>query len=424
MKEEKNKRSAKVSNSNKTNKLIYLDKEKLKIEKTENNSNEQKLNKFKLAGTAILLIIILAIMITYIVYANNETFRNYLDEYVLRKDLSESSLQSIELKDYDKSTVFAYSKYIAVIGNNTLTAYNSSGKKEAELSLEITEPLITTSGKYALIAENNSTKMYMVSDSSLKWEKELEGNISRVTVNKSGYSAVILTGTAYKSVIILQDNSGNELFKTYLASTVAVDISISDDNKQLSYAEINTSGTLIQSNIKTIDIDKAKQDSENAITSSYSGTQNSLVLNIEYQNKNNLICMFDDSIVEIKAGNSKKITDINTKEEKITFSSIQLNNSVVKNIEDNSGILSTQTELKIINTSSAKESTYRFYGVTKELYCSESKIALNLGSEVHFVATNGWLIKKYSSNQEIRKIVLSDNIAGIVYRNKIEIVKL
>lgn len=424
MKEEKNKRNAKVSNSNKTNKLIYLDKEKLKIEKTENNSNEQKLNKFKLAGTAILLIIILAIMITYIVYANNETFRNYLDEYVLRKDLSESSLQSIELKDYDKSTVFAYSKYIAVIGNNTLTTYNSSGKKEAELSLEITEPLITTSGKYALIAENNSTKMYMVSDSSLKWEKELEGNISRVTVNKSGYSAVILTGTAYKSVIILQDNSGNELFKTYLASTVAVDISISDDNKQLSYAEINTSGTLIQSNIKTIDIDKAKQDSENAITSSYSGSQNSLVLNIEYQNKNNLICMFDDSIVEIKAGNSKKITDINTKEEKITFSSIQLNNSVVKNIEDNSGILSTQTGLKIINTSSAKESNYRFYGVTKELYCSESKIALNLGSEVHFVATNGWLIKKYSSSQEIRKIVLSDNIAGIVYRNKIEIVKL
>ena len=55
MKEEKNKRNAKVSNSNKTNKLIYLDKEKLKIEKTENNSNEQKLNKFKLAGTAILL---------------------------------------------------------------------------------------------------------------------------------------------------------------------------------------------------------------------------------------------------------------------------------------------------------------------------------------------------------------------------------
>lgn len=424
MKEEKNKRNAKVSNSNKTNKLIYLDKEKLKIEKTENNSNEQKLNKFKLAGTAILLIIILAIMITYIVYANNETFRNYLDEYVLRKDLSESSLQSIELKDYDKSTIFAYSKYIAVIGSNTLTTYNSSGKKEAELSLEITEPLITTSGKYALIAENNSTKMYMVSDSSLKWEKELEGNISRVTVNKSGYSAVILTGTAYKSVIILLDNSGNELFKTYLASTVAVDISISDDNKQLSYAEINTSGTLIQSNIKTIDIDKAKQDSTNAITSSYSGTQNSLVLNIEYQNKNNLICMFDDSIVEIKDGNSKKITDINTKEEKITFSSIQLNNSVVKTIEDNSGILSTQTELKIINTSSTKESTYRFYGVTKELYCSESKIALNLGSEVHFVATNGWLIKKYSSSQEIRKIVLSDNIAGIVYRNKIEIVKL
>jgi len=58
------------------------------------------------------------------------------------------------------------------------------------------------------------------------------------------------------------------------------------------------------------------------------------------------------------------------------------------------------------------------------MYCSGSKIALNLGSEIHFVDTNGWLIKKYTSNQEVRKIVISNEVAGIIYRNKIELIKL
>ena len=33
-----------------------------------------------------------------------------------------------------------------------------------------------------------------------------------------------------------------ELFKTYLSSTVAVDSSISEDNKYMSFGEVNTSG--------------------------------------------------------------------------------------------------------------------------------------------------------------------------------------
>ena len=52
------------------------------------------------------------------------------------------------------------------------------------------------------------------------------------------------------------------------------------------------------------------------------------------------------------------------------------------------------------------------------------KISINLGSEVHFISTNGWLIKRYISSQEIKKIVMCNNFAGIVYRNKIEIVNI
>ena len=387
-------------------------------------NKEPKLNKMKITGIMLLVAIIIAIIIVYIIYSNNESFRNYADENILKKNLSDTSLKTIELDDYDKSTVFAYYKYIAVLKENVLTTYNTSGKKENEQEIKITTPLITTKGKNVIIAENNSSKAYFITDNNLKWEKEFEGNISRMSVNSNGYAAIILTGTLYKSVIIVLDEEGNEIFKTYLANTLVEDAAISEDNRYLSYAEINTSGTLIQSNIKTIDINKAKETPNDAVVGNYQAPQNSLAISVKYQNKTDLICMFDDSICKIKDGQSTKIADIDTKNEKITFYSINLNNVVIKNIEESTGILNTQTTLKIINTANKKENTYKFYGVVKELYSVENKIALNLGSEVHFVANNGWLIKKYNSNQEIIKIVLSNEIAGLVYRNKIEIIKL
>lgn len=388
------------------------------------NKNDSKtINKKRLVGFIILALIILLVIILYVVYAANEDFRKYLDLNVLNKDIEENNLKTIEIEDYDKSNIFAFSKYIAILKNNSLVTYSSSGKKEVENKIEISNPIINSNGKFLMIAEQNSSKAYLLSDNTIKWEKDLEGSITRISVNSNGYSALILSGTAYKSVVILFDDSGNELFRTYLSSTIAVDISISDDNKYLSVAEVNTSGTLIQSNIKIISVEKAKLEPSEAIVYTYNAPSNSLILNIKYQNKTKLVCAYDNEIHVIKDNQDAKIADIDTKKEKITFSSIELNNHIVKNIEENAGLFNTTTIVKIMNSTSQKESIYKFEGVIKELYCNNNKIALNLGSEVHFIDTNGWLIKKYTSGKEIRKIVMTDDIAGIVYRNKIEIIK-
>ena len=53
-----------------------------------------------------------------------------------------------------------------------------------------------------------------------------------------------------------------------------------------------------------------------------------------------------------------------------------------------------------------------------------NKIALNLGSSVEYINTNGWIVKKYISEKEVKDIVLSENIVGIVYKDKVEISNL
>ena len=76
------------------------------------------------------------------------------------------------------------------------------------------------------------------------------------------------------------------------------------------------------------------------------------------------------------------------------------------------------------NIATQKESTYLVEGVVKHVANYDNIMALNLGSEVDFINTSGWLIKRYTSRQEIRNIVICDGIAGIIYRDKIELINL
>ena len=55
------------------------------------------------------------------------------------------------------------------------------------------------------------------------------------------------------------------------------------DNKYLSFAEVNTDGTLINTNIKTISIQKAKENPSESIVSNISAPNNSLLINMNYQ---------------------------------------------------------------------------------------------------------------------------------------------
>ena len=388
-----------------------------------NNNYHPTFNKKRLAGVIILIVLIVIFIVGYILYASNEEFRYFMDMNILRKQISQNNLNSIELEDYDKSNIYAYHDKIAVLKDNILSLYTSSGNKEGELQIQISTPITYSNGRYFMIAQQDSSKAYLIRDNQIVWEKDLEGNISRVSVNSAGYSSIILTGTAYKSVIIVFDDKGNELFK-YLSSTITVDSAVSEDNQYLSFAEVNISGTLAQSNIKILSIEKAKTSPSDAIAYTYNADSGNLILNIKYQNNNKLVCMYDNSIHVIKNNADTKIADINNTNNHITFYSIELNNHLVQTVEATTGLLNTQTTVQIINMDNQKQNTYQFDGVTKELYTYGNKIALNLGSEVHFIETNGWLIKKYTSSQEIRKIVITDQIAGIVYRDKIEIVKL
>ena len=281
---------------------------------------------------------------------------------------------------------------------------------------------VNSSNRFLAIGEQKGQKVYLIEDKKVVWDKQVEGNISQVYVNKNGYVAVTITGTSYKSVIQVIDPSGNVLFNTYLSSTISVDVSISNDNKYLAIAEVDTSGTILQSNVRVISVEKAKTDPTNSEEENYKSEANKLIVNIEYQNKNKIVCMYEDAVSIMD--NNKEENLFENKDKKIIAQSIKLDGKIATIQEESSGIFSANSIVNIIDTENQEKKEYTVNTTIKEMYSKGDIIALNLGTEVEFINTSGWLVKRYVASQEVTKVTLSKNIAGIIYRDKVEIINL
>lgn len=385
-------------------------------------NKEKKVNKKKIVILTIIIVFIVIAIITIGIYSTNDKAREWIDKNIFRKEVLQDKVATIDLKENQDSNIYAFNKYIGILNKTKFSIYNSTGSQEKTLDLQISNPIWGSANRFLAIAENKGKKVYLISDKDIAWEAEVEGNISQVHVNKNGYVAVVIVDTSYKTVIKTYNPQGKELFNTYLSSTRAVDVSISNDNKYLAIAEVDTSGTMIQSSIKVISIDKASTDPTNSLENTYKGEENKLITNIKYQNKNKLVCMYTDSIHQIE--NGEDITLIDNQNKKVIFQSVNLVNRACSIEEKSSGLFTADSLVNIVNIENHEIKQYTASSVTKELYTYGNIIAINLGTEVEFISTDGWLVKRYVANQEITNIVVSDSIAGIIYRDKIEIINL
>ena len=394
--------------------------------KLRENVVNKKLSKKRVAIAAFILVILLAILVFILIYAENENFRIQVDEKLLFKKVEENSLPYISIENMGTANVFAWEDTIAILQGNKLTRYDAIGKDISQMTIDVTDPVIKTENEYAVIAEKNGNKVYCLKKKSILWEKELQGQISRICVNKNGYVGLVITGTTYKSVIQLYNESGEELFKTYLSNTVAVNIDISDDNKYVALAEVNLSGTILQTNVKVLSIEKAKDKNATteAIVYTYHAEANQVMVNMKYDSKNRLICQYDDSIHIIQHNEDNQILSLEDYQKQNSYIDINLNNYIVTTSEENKDLFTNTTEIKLIHIENQKNNQYHIEGTVKALMGAQDKVGISTGKEVYFVGNNGWLIKKYTASGEIKNLIMNHSIAGIMYKNKIELIDL
>lgn len=388
----------------------------------EELKNQKKGKILKLLILMFILVIIVSIIILIGMYFFHLEFRQWCDENVLKKEIYQEKNKYIDLDGDENTQVYAYDKYICIFRKKTLEFYNKVGTKVSQIELDINKAVFTSKGRYMAICEENGQKFYLICGKEKLFENKIEGNISQISVSQNGYLSVVISNTSDKSIVDVYNKNGKQLFRTNLVTSIVVDVSISQDSKYLAIAEVDLSGVLIQSSIQVVSIELAQTNPKDAIQYKYEGTIDKLIVNIEYQENNNLICMYDDSIELLQEKNSKELVKLNSR--KIEFMTIALNNRISLVEEISTGEYTANTNVKIINPINLKEIQYTAKDIAKSIKTSENKIAINFGTNLHIINKNGILLKKYISNAEINDIVITDALVGVVYRDKIQIINL
>ena len=382
------------------------------------------LNKRKVAITAVVSVILLILLTFILLYIYNKNFRRWADSHILMKIVYEGKLASIEIDKNENTSIYAYDKYISIINGNKLELYNSSGKNVASHDVNVNNPIYSANGKYLVIGDKGKQKVYLISGTKILWDVDVEGGISRVSVNENGFVSVVCTGSTYKSVVCVYNTEGSQLFKTFTPVNTVVDSTISSDNKYLSYAEIDTSKASLESSIKTISMKDAANTSASATIKTYTIPNNAMIINIKYQGSKNLLCMSDSGVFSISDGNVQQITSFVDESKKSAFAGINLSNTIYEINETVDSASKQVSNIVLTNTLTKKKYTYTIDGIAKESSSADDNIAINLGTEVYFINSKGWLIKEYIANQEVKKVIVSDRLAAIVFRDKIEILIL
>lgn len=382
---------------------------------------QREINIRKIIITGIVVVLILAVVIIFSLYIAEEGFRKWVDINVLRKDISSESVATVDLNVDKNNQIVCYNKYIGILNEKNLKIYNSAGENITDISVNINTAIFSTNDRYLAIAEKNGQELCVISDKTYLWNQKVDGEIQQICVNKNGYVILVTTDTTYKSIITVYDNSGKQLMRNFLSSSRVTDVSISDDNKYLAYSEIDTSGTLIKSSVKIISIEKAQSNSAESTIYTKEAETSKMILKIQYQENGELVCVYDDSINIVKDGYEQELIK---KEDEATFVSGNLGNSIAYIKEEQRSAFNSSSTLNIVNTSSRQTYKYNFGEIAKEMYTTGNVIGINIGTEIYFVKTNGMLIKKYTSNQEITNVMITNNIAIIIYKDRIEVINL
>ena len=392
------------------------------FKKYENSIKKKKVNKKKIIIITLILILILLVIAMSLIYVYNKQFRDIIDTYVFRKDIQENNGTTIEVPaDIDTNNIIAYDRYIGILDKSILNIYSANGKKDKELEVQISNCIYDTENRFLIMAEKDGQQLTFISGTDIVWKNTVEGSITNVFVNENGYVSIITKGTTYNNVVIIYDSNGKELFKSFSSKTTNIDAEISNDNKYLAIADIDTSGSFIQSSVKILSMEKAQTDPNNSTEYIYPAESGEILIGLEYQDGNKLVCMYDDSIHIIENKEDSKLLDIS--ENTNPFAGINLDGYAVEVVEKNSGLFAN-VDVEITEIATGNKKTYTVESAVNSLKSKSNVIAIALGTEIHFIDTNGWLIKKYNSSMEAKDILLGENIVAIVFSDKIEIINL
>lgn len=352
---------------------------------------------------AVLFVMIATLSLaTYLKITNADILNEFtfLEKYVssIIKNTEEHIYKELDFDLSDKPKVSVYNGNIAMCSKESLRIYNSNGELKNTIELDFKTPIVKSSENYLVVSNMYGRKVIFFEGYKKKWEKEQDGNIINVDINKDGYVAVVHKGKNILSEVTIYNRSGVECFAKGKATNYIVDAKLSNNSNEIVLNCIDTSGIKLNSIFEFIDINGKS-------TQKVFSHEDKLFLDTKFVKDNKFVALTGNEVICYDSEHNEKWTkNLNNK---VYCFNVCDNKYIVLDMANNQikdNLYGDKTEIKILNMKGNEVKTIKIDNIVKNISVYDDVMALNLGKEVMLYTAKGKYLKTLTSKMEVDKV--------------------
>lgn len=390
-----------------------------RINRFERNANGQMIERpkirYKISSSTILIICALIILIVWLLYNYGPIFGININN---NANVPIDS-NRIELVTKDSDIYGMYDEQLYVYSNNTITLYNN--KCEVTWTYNFSEsfsPNIYVEGKYMLVTNNSTGRIYLFESQNEILNKKIDGIIKNSFIDKYGNIAIEYANeSGYNNIISVYDKKGNNKYDTYLSQENIISLKMLDDAKKLFFAEAISNSSNIGVRIRMIDISKNEGEQIKEIIT----LDNHFMYKFIVEGKN-IYALLDDSIVQIdiNSGSMNTLKEFDTTQ--MLF--VALNSDYYTFLERD--ISQDKYVIQNVNYSGQTVSSTYIDSVPKDMISSEYINYFIYQDYIHILNKWGVDLGIRQTNFTPKKSIIFNNnkSLALIYTNKIYIINL
>lgn len=319
-----------------------------------------------------------------------------------------ASSKIIAQKDAYAAAYAVYNSKLLCAIDTTLTCYNSDGSESWKNDVQISSPILKTSGNYILLAEKDSYKIYLFRGKQKLWEIKSEHPIISADVSKNGDVTVISDKPHSKGIISVYNRKGKTIFQWTSGKYEVLDADISPSSRHLAVSMLNTENGA-DTKLSFFNLKEAESFNSADIT-------DSIVFDIEFCGET-LNAIADNKIIGLDAdGNIQWTKEFN---EKILHRYNIENTGYKVCVFDNSNV----SEINVISSHGNNKSNFESQAFPDNICISNGYLLYSNDRTLVFSSLSGKNQKKYNCTRDIYKIfILDGNNLLVVYNSSLEFI--
>ena len=351
------------------------------------------------------IFVVLVMIITFLVIENGG-FINKKISYIT--NLEEENQKALDQSEY----VIFKNDSILQIEKESVTCFNLTSSNSRNVLWQETSyiryPIIINNGNLVCVFDKQGYNGIVYNQSGKLYELKVNFPILEVSINKSGYTAVLQKSNDQsdtKSVITIFDNTGKKLIDRISYEEnggVPIAVAMSDNNDTFAASYLDVSNNNILSKVIFFKID-GKELKDNLFSSfEY---QNTIVTNLKYIDEENVIVVGDNKLAKINLFTEKN-TEIEI-EDKIKEVILDFNDMIVLVCKKELSQLSSDTTyIEFYNTNLKKKKEQVIYNTVTQVASNKNTVVVGNGSDYYLYGKNGYSKCKNSFSVDVKQFLL------------------